>query len=388
MKTAVIISEYNPFHNGHKYLVDRAKSDGYAVVAVMSGNYTQRGELAILDKLKRAEAAVKCGVDLVLELPFPYAMASAEFFARGGISVLERIGADAIYFGSECGDVEFIKRAAAAAASDELVRLKNDTPSGEGDAKGYFEALGRVLGADVELLSNDILAIEYVKEINRRGLEVSVNAVKRLGDRYRDEEVSSELASATAVRNLVNNKGADSARHYMPAASLEVLENAAAAGIAPVNIEKTEAAILSFWRMVDPEGLSGIAELGNGLEYRLKEAALVSSTLKELEEKAATKKYTSAKIRRALLFAFLGVTKSMLDDKPQYTTLLASDSTGREILSGLRKSEGNMEIVTKQADAPSGTQRELSDRADAFYTLSMPKPREAGYFAKSKIYIE
>jgi predicted nucleotidyltransferase len=388
MKIAGIISEYNPFHNGHKYLVDKAKSDGCAVVAVMSGNYTQRGEIAICDKLARAEAAVKCGVDLVLELPFPYAMSSAEFFARGGVSVLERIGADAIYFGSECGDLDFIRRAAIAAASDEMSRLKASNEPNEGSAKGYFDALGKLLGKDVELLSNDILAIEYVKEINRRGLSSDVNAVKRLGDRYRDETASSYFASATAVRGLINSRDTDSAKDYMPAETFETLEKYVKEEKAPVNIENAEIALLSYWRTVDPEVLGEIAELGNGLEYRIKEAALASASLGELEERVATKKYTFAKIRRALLFGFLGVTKETLDSEPRYTAVLAANQTGREILSLIRKSEGDMEIVTKFADAPKCVQSRLSERADALYTLAMPRIREAGYFTKCKIYLE
>ena len=388
MKIAGIICEYNPFHNGHEYLVKRAKSDGCAAVAVMSGNYTQRGELAVADKYTRAEAAIKCGVDLVLELPFPFSLSSAEFFAKGGVAVLENVGASRIYFGSESGDIDFIKAAAKAAASDEFAKMREGISHDEGAAKGYFEALGIMLGRNAEMLSNDILAVEYVKEINRRGANIEPIAVKRVGDAFRDENINSKFASATAIRNFLRTKSTDGLEKYMPAKSLDAIRKAIENGEAPVDAKKLEAALITFWRMVDPASLSDIAELGNGLEYRIKDAALSATTLEELESNSATKKYTAAKIRRAILFALLGVTKADLDAEPEYTSVLAANKRGREILSSLRKDEAGIRIVTKSADAPECRQYELSSRADALYTLAMPNPQSSGYLTKKKIYIE
>ena len=388
MKIAGIICEYNPFHNGHEYLVKRAKDDGCAVVAVMSGNYTQRGELAIADKYTRAEAAIKCGVDLVLELPFPFCMSSAEFFAKGGVSVLERVGATRIYFGSESGNIDLISEAAKAASSEEFAKMRSGISHDEGAAKGYFEALGIMLGKKVEMLSNDILGIEYVKEINSRNLNIEPVAVKRVGDAFRDEEISSKFASATAIRNFLHTENTNGLEEYMPLPSFEAINNAIKDSSAPAEIKRLETALMSYWRMVDPKSLSEIAELGNGLEYRIKDAALSTKNLDDMEWYASTKKYTSAKIRRAILFALLGVTKADLDTEPQYTSVLAANATGREILSSVRKNTGNMQIVTKQADAPECRQLELSERADALYTLAMPSPQSAGYLTKKKIYIE
>ena len=388
MKIAGIICEYNPFHNGHKYLVNRAKSDGCAVVAVMSGNYTQRGELAIADKYIRAEAAIKCGVDLVLELPFPFCMSSAEFFAKGGISVLERVGATRIYFGSESGDIDLISETAKAASSEEFAKMKNGISHDEGAAKGYFEALGIMLGRKVEMLSNDILAVEYLKEINRRQAYIFAVCVKRQGDNFRDKTISSKFASATAIRNFLHTENTNGLEEYMPSPSFEVINKAIKDLSAPAEIKRLETAIMSYWRMVDPKSLSEIAELGNGLEYRIKDAALSTKNLDDMEWYASTKKYTSAKIRRAILFAMLGVTKADLDGEPEYTSVLAANTTGREILSSVRKNIGNLKIVTKQADAPECRQSELSARADALYTLAMPKAQNSGYLTKKKIYIE
>ncbi len=388
MKIAGIICEYNPFHNGHKYLLEKAKKDGYAVVAVMSGNYTQRGELAVADRCARAEAAVRCGADLVLELPFPFAMSSAEFFAKGGISVLERVGAERIYFGSECGDAVLLTKAAKVVLGAEFSEKRAEFAHNEGVAKAYFDALGEELGNKTELLSNDILGIEYIKEINRRGLDIEPITVRRVGDRYRAEQISSEFASATAIRKSVFAGELDKLEEYMPSESLEVLKNSVKKGEAPVSAEAVKSAVLSFWRMADPLLLTDIAELGNGLEYRIKEAALASTMLGELEKNSATKKYTSAKIRRAILFGLLGVTKSDLDSEPQYTSVLGANTTGREILSALRKKEGSLKIVTKAADTPACRQYKLSAHADALYTLAMPRAQGADFFVKKKIYIE
>jgi predicted nucleotidyltransferase len=388
MKIAGIICEYNPFHNGHKYLVERAKEDGAAVVAVMSGNYTQRGELAVADKYVRAESAIKNGADLVLELPFPFCMSSAEFFSKGGVAVLERIGANKICFGSESGDGELIKEAAKAAASEEFIGLKNSISVKEGAAARYFEALEKVMGEKRGLLSNDILGVEYVKEINRRGLDMEIEVVKRLGDAYRDEKINSSYASATAIRGLLNAGENAELADVMPTETLEVLKNAVNRGEAPVSVKKIETALLAFWRLADPSALGDIAELGNGLEFRIKDAAMTSSTFEELERNSATKSYTSAKIRRAILFGALGVTKADLDSEPHYTTVLAANKIGREILSSLRKEDGEMVIVTKPADAPACRQSELSARADALYTLALPTAQNSGYLTKKKIYME
>ena len=170
--------------------------------------------------------------------------------------------------------------------------------------------------------------------------------------------------------------------------SISEIKKAIENSSAPTEIKKLETAIMSYWRMVDPATLADIAELGNGLEYRIKDVALSSATLEELEANVATKKYTSAKIRRAMLFAILGVTRSDLDSEPAYTTVLAANAAGREILSSIRKNTGGLKVVTKQADAPECRQKELSDRADALYTLAMPNPQNAGYLTKKKIYME
>ena len=186
MKTCGIIAEYNPFHNGHKALVDHCRETGAThVVAVMSGNFVQRGSVAIMDKRARAAAALRGGVDLVLELPVPFAVATAEVFARGGVEVLEALGCvDALCFGAECDSLEKLEAAAKAVTDpkvDELLRSELAGGVSYPTARGF--AVRSVYGdeaADVLEGPNNILAVEYLKELHRRNSSMAVDSISRL----------------------------------------------------------------------------------------------------------------------------------------------------------------------------------------------------------------
>lgn len=383
MKITGIICEYDPFHNGHRYLLRRAQSD--AVVCVMSGNLTQRGGMAIADKYTRAEMAVRNGADLVLELPYPYASASAAFFASAGVSVLASVGAERICFGSECGDVTRIMRAAEIA----LRMQYEETDPNTGTADGYFAALGEAYheayGETLQPSSNDILAIEYGKAILENGYPMEPVAVKRKGDGFRAILAdSSSFTSATAVRRLLREEGIDAVTTYVPEESARLLREAISRGDAPVDMGRIEQAVLAFLRLADPRSLSEIAELGNGLEFRLCEAAREVTDLASLFDRVSTKKYTDARLRRAVLYAMTGVTAEDLRAPVGYTTVLAANSVGCGLLSEVRRREGGIPLVTKPADgrAVSPRQFALTCAADALYTLAMPTPRDAGTFVR------
>ncbi len=388
MKIAGIICEFNPFHNGHKYIVDRAKGEGDAVVAVMSGNFTERGEVSIADKYTRAEMAVRCGVDLVLELPFPAATASAEYFAEAGVRVLDRIGVDKIVFGSECGDIEKLKSAAAAALDGDFLNAyrSREISDNKGSAEAYFELLSTFLGEDVKLSSNDMLGVEYIKAIEKNAYKIESATVARLGDGFLKESVgSSDFASATAIRNLISS-GGEGLLKYMPRDALDVLLEAMENGEAPVLYENIERGILLFLRLADPVEIEKAAELSGGLGYRVCEAAGRATSLAELISLVSTKKYTYSRIRRGILNAVLGIRDEDMR-MISYTTVLAANKTGREILSGLRKEENPISIVTKGADAPECRQKTLTERADALYSLGYKEARSSDYILKKRIYV-
>ena len=381
MRITGIVCEYDPFHNGHRYLLERAREESDAVVCVMSGNTTQRGGFAITDKYTRAEMALCGGADLVLELPYPFSLASAEFFASAGVSILASVGARRICFGSEGGDVTRLLRAAKIAQKLSFRESHNEI----GAADGYFSALGaayeEAYGEPFSPESNDILGIEYCKAILAKGYDMEPVAVKRLGDGFRASEVGdAAFASATAIRRLIREERLEEIFPLVPSETARLLEEAMARGDAPVDMGRIEAAILAFLRLADPEKLSRIAELGNGLEYRLCEAAREATTLSDLLFLAATKKYTDAKIRRAVLFAMTGVTYADLCAPVGYTTVLGASRKGCELLSALRKQEGGISVVTKPSEGKNASPRQydLSLAADALFALAHPSAKPAG----------
>lgn len=390
MKITGIICEYDPFHNGHEYLLRKAGQESDAVVCVMSGNFTQRGSMAAADKYTRAEMAVRCGADLVLELPYPFCSASAEYFASAGVAVLASVGTERICFGSEYGDVNRLLRAAQLAVGERF----GGGDDAMGTAEGYFEALNKAYvkeyGEPLSLCPNDILGVEYCKAILRGGYAMTPMAVTRVGDDFRASTVGdATFASATALRAHIRERGVEGLEQYMPQVAVDIMRNAVKSGMAPVDMGRIESVVLSFFRLADPKALCDIAELGNGLESRLCEAARKACNLEAFFALTATKKYTDARIRRAVLFAMTGVRREDIGVHPKYTTLLAANGRGCELLSAIRKQEGTIPVVTKPADAKAVDARQyaLSLAADSLFTLAMPKPKEAGAFIRKNAVI-
>ena len=366
-----IICEFNPFHNGHQYLFDLARQTGADnIVCAMSGNAVQRGSLAIADKYLRAEATLKCGADLVLELPFPWSSASAEYFASAGIRILQPY-CDAIIFGSECGDIELLSKAANACLEksflDEFERRKK---MGEGAASAYFSLLSESVGR--ELLSNDILGVEYIKAAKRQGANLRFYTVERKGNGYRDEALRvTSLPSATALRSAWQS-GEEVFFEYMPKEAANIYKAAFAEG--DITDEKAlERAYLMFFRLVDQGALTDIAEAEGGIADRICALARTSKSFDEFWGSLRTKRYTDAKMRRAMLFCLTSVTKDLLRSEPQYTYLLAANSNGRKIVSGVKKSNTaeTVKIVTKPADTDKNSLQFMAeDRLNAIFSLA------------------
>ena len=385
MKNIGIVCEFNPLHNGHERILDYARELGAErVVCVMSGNATQRGELAVLDKYTRAKAAIAAGADLVLELPFPWSSASAEYFARAAVAVLSG-SCDTLLFGSECGDIELICRAAMLASTDDFrEEYRRRTKSGEGAAGVYFDML-RESGAP--LGSNDLLGVEYVRAIGELGADMTPVTLKREGADYNDESIDgASYPSATAIRKMWQELGFEDSAKHMPRAVYEIYEKAYFEG-EMCDIYQLSRAILMYFRLRSPEDLQSYAECEGGIANRLCSLAHECSSLEELYEKLSTKRYTDAKLRRALLFCLSEVERELLCSLPEYTTLLAADAKGRELLSAQRKS-GGIKVVTKPADEPAQSrQTEASRRLDAIFTLAKMQPNASGEYLKRGAYI-
>lgn len=369
MSTFGIVCEFNPFHRGHQYLLDEARRRGAErIVCVMSGNTLERGDFAVADAFARAEAAVRCGADLVLELPFPWCSGSAEQFSRGAITVLESF-CDTVIFGSECGDLLLLQRAAKIASGEDFreeyrTRLSFGAPA----AEAYFSLLGEhgvgTLG------SNDLLGIEYLRAAHDLGAELSFVTVRREGAGYLQKTMSGEkYPSATAIRHLWSEGRFEEADTYLPDASAKVFARERESG-KWISGEALDRVVLSYFRLRDGEEFSEVAGAEGGLANRICEAAKSSATLDELLEKIKTKRYTDARLRRQILFCLAGVTSEHLSSLPVYTTLLAASESGRKLLSETRKSE-KFPIITNLSDAPKDApQFRLTERVSKVIGLS------------------
>ncbi len=387
MSDFLIICEFNPLHMAHAWLLQRARELGaQSVTCVMSGNATQRGELAVLDKYSRAEAAIRCGADCVLELPYPWCAASADFFAAGALDVGGHL-CDTLLFGSECGDVDYLLAAAEVCESESFkVAYEQKRKSGVGAAVAYLDCLAE--SGFENLGSNDLLGVAYIRVIKRKGLNIKPITVKRDGAAYNEGDIiDAPYQSATAIRALVGEGKLKEASKYLPAPMQEILKSAEQNGEL-TDTRLIDSAVLCYFRLCNADKLEGIADTEGGLANRLVSCARETATAEQMFAALRTKRYTDAKLRRAVLFSMTGVRATDLFESPEYTLLLGASRTGRELLCKHRKNE-KIKIITKPADAPEGSvQYECSRRLDEIFSLARKKKTTAGEFLKKKAYIE
>ncbi len=377
MKNIAIICEYNPFHNGHEYQINaiKKKYPDSRIVCIMSGNYTQRAEPAVYDKYTRARTAIMGGADLVLELPFPYSSAGAEYFASAGVHIADSLGCiDMLSFGSECGDTEKIVQTAKNLLSDDFNDALDTVTSDKSQSYAALrEKVYAELYGDASILRepNNILALEYVKALIKKNSSIRPITLRREGNAYNDTKIDPcAYPSASALRALIRDGGRDKLSSYMPKEAAKLLSMCDSADIGLL-----ERGVIARLRLDLPDSIENIAEASGGLGRRIYDAAKEASTFEELFSLAATKKYTNARIRRVLLNYIIGVREGDIKTMPTYTQLLASNEKGREILKSAKK---NFCIFTKPADyknAPHDTlsQAELSHKADSIYPLMLKK---------------
>ncbi len=385
MKIAAIITEYNPFHNGHEYQIKKTREllgDDTAVIAIMSGNFIQRGGVAITDKLTRATAALECGVNLILELPFPYSMSSAEFFAKAGVHIAQRLSiVDYLVFGSECGDISVLEKIAQNMSSGKFSsRLAEATDISQDVGYPtlcelvYKELYGEELKSEF-FSPNNILALEYLKALKSEQSTITPITIRREGGAY-DAPIESHttLQSASAIRDLIYDNS-NSAYDFVPENAKSVYINAESNGKFPTFPEKLDAAIISSFRLNPPKLRGEIHDAEGGLYNRLYSASMTESTISSLIAKTETKKFTRARIRRAIWYSFLGVTSSDVRALPEYTQVLAMDDIGRTLLKRIKKMS-DFPVITKPSSYKEHSesvisQKELSNRADAVFDLTL-----------------
>ncbi len=393
MKVAGIVAEYNPFHSGHAHQIERLRDpDGTVrathVVAVMSGHFVQRGEVALLPKADRVRAALLGGVDLVLELPLPWCLSSAEGFARGAVALLHALSCvDVLSFGSECGDLPLLQKAASLLDSPRGVELLQYHL---GYGVSYPEARQkavRELGGEraAALLSepNNTLGIEYLRALRVLGSPMEPTTVRRLGPAHDAQLPLGTIASAGYLRALVRAGRVRDALPYMPAACGQVVEQAVAAGRCPADPDRLGRAVLCHLRRLDKESLRELPGVSEGLENRLYDAVRQAGSLDDLLARLKTRRYPLTRLQRLVWCAFLGVRMDDTVGMPPYLRVLGATARGFELLSRVKTAGGPLPLVSRasQLDALTGFSGRvwaLETAAADLYALSLPTPLPCG----------
>lgn len=376
MKTAAVICEYNPFHYGHKFQLEQTRALGAThIVSVMSGDFTQRGDAAVCDKFARAKTALENGADLVLELPVRYSLCAAEGFARGAVGIISALGCvDMLSFGSESGDIAALREAAGAveyAVRSDFFQLL--MTSGNSYPAALAEAVNKFYTPDVyETISspNNTLAVEYIKALDDIGSSIEPVTVQREGAEHDSADTAGKFASASAIRKLILSGEDYSA--FAPET-----------GSPAADLRRLEPAILAKLRCMKPEDFEQVYDAAVGLGERLYKAVRRAGSLEELYFLTKTKRYTLARIRRAVLCAFLGVEKKMLREKDAYIRILGMNPRGREILSEAKAAGCALPLDTSLR-ALMDTSREahrqgaFQSRCRDIWALALEKPLPCG----------
>lgn len=387
MKICGIIAEYNPFHNGHLYQIEETRrmlGPDTAVVCCMSGDFVQRGEAAVMDKTRRAKAAVMSGADLVLSLPLRWSLSSAQGFADGAVHILGMAGAEHISFGAEDNDVEALSEIAGLIAEKSVIdgTLATMMGSGVSYARARERELYKRIKDRASLIStpNNILAVEYLRAVRQQGLDITPIAVKRTGAAHDGDAPDGVIASASYIRQLARGGRLDEAAGFMPPQSLEQLRRAAREGAAMLDLSRLDCAMTAVLKRCSIEQLSKLPDASEGLEHRLYDAIQAGVDLEDICGGAKTKRYAYSRIRRMLYCAFLGIEKKPAGSLPGYTRVLAFNDRGRQVLSAVEQRE-DFVFITKPAAAKRLPEEEragfeLEAAASSAYDLALPGYRD------------
>ena len=381
-----IVAEFNPFHYGHKYLISSAKAkigNDCAVVAVMSGNFVQRGEPAFFDKFTRTRAALENGVDVVIELPVHYSVATAEKFSFGSIKMLESCGVVShIAFGSECGDIDLLKRAVSAMNNDEVkAALKDNLKKGVTFAAARQNAVKSVYENKPEIAeifknSNDILATEYLDAMNRLSADFTPICIKRNCVMHDDDKTSGQFTSASNLRHMIEN-GEDFSS-YLP--NSEIYFDKLRSGGAPASLNNAARAVMMKLRSMSIDDFAKLPDISEGLQNRIYNACQTACEFDKLYDMIKTKRYTHARIRRIILSALLGLSNESFE--PQYIRVLGFTEKGQNVLK-IMKQKSSLPIVTSYSSAKTisksaAAQFETAAKNTDFYNLLTPEIRPCG----------
>lgn len=343
MKATGIVVEYNPFHNGHKYHLQKTKelNPNNIIIAVMSGDFVQRGEPSIIDRWTKTKMALANGVDLVIELPVFYSSQSAEIFAKGAVGILEELKCESMVFGSESGKIDELKRISTLQESEEFkIKLKERLKNGDSYPTAHSSTMKEILG-ESELNSNDILGLEYIKAIRYWKSSIIPMTLKREKVGYHDTNIVGDFASATKIRehlkkneeisNIVTQESFNTLKEY---SNFTYMEN-----FYP---------FIRYELIKNSNNLSDIQDMEIGFENRLLENAIKSINYDEFFKSISNRRYTTGRVQRVLTHTLLALTTNITEEVKKsipYVRVLGFNSKGREYLSYLKKFD-NSKIIT------------------------------------------
>ncbi len=353
-----IIAEYNPFHNGHLYMINKIKEmyPDSTLVCVMSGNFTERGDVSIINKWKKTEIALKNGIDLVVELPFVYASQSSDYFAYGSIKLLDSLKVDKLIFGSETNDIELFNRLVDVQLNnndyDALVKKYMD--DGLNYPTAMSKALKDIINVKIEL-PNDLLGLSYIKEIKKQNSKMEAISIKRNND-YNSLSLDNDIVSASAIRNaLLNNVDI---KKYVPIDTYNNLDK--------LHFNNNYFKLLKYRILsTDISMYQGVLE---GLKYRILKYIDESNSFDELINKVKTKRYTYNRLNRMFIHILCGFTKEEASNIGiEYIRVLGFNSKGRKYLSSIKK-DVDLPIITGYSDINSKV-LDIENRVNKIYAL-------------------
>ena len=383
MRVAFIASEYNPFHNGHKYMIEKTKESGVdAVIAVMSGNFVQRGEPACADKFLRAHAAVLGGADLVIELPVKFAVSTASYFAKGFVDTANATGLDGIISFGASSDIDELLRIKEIIYSDKCQEYAenkiSDGISYPAAKQKYVEENFPDINCNILNDANNILGLEYINAIERSDSSLKLFSIKRIGVSHDADEPDGIFASAGFIRrSIYENADLNKIKQYVPTDVFNLFDEAMRNNLFPVDMKAFD--IASFSRLISFSA-DYFRELNNvtgGIENRITDAVRSSSCLTEVYDKIKSRHYTHSRVRQIILSSVLGIRKTDLDCGVSYIRVLAFNDKGREVLHKMKASACIPVISnlsqTISLDAEVVRDAELDYNAGKFYNLCKVK---------------
>ena len=359
-KVLGIISEYNPFHNGHLYHLIKSKkiTNAEYTIAVIGGNFTQRGNVSIIDKWSKTEMALLNGIDLVIELPLLYSISSAENFAEGAIKILDSLQiVDTISFGAETSDINVLNKFAdilynepkeyKSLLSHELSKGISYPKARENALMLYLNDIRRF--APMLSSPNNILGIEYLKALKKYKSNIIPISIQRVKSGYNDINFTGNIASATAIRNLILNNEYNDLNKILPISSYSILKDNIQKGHIIKDISNFDKLAIYNLRNMSIEEISNLPDISEGLEHSIKKAANSCNTIYELINIVNSKRYTKTRLQRIILYSLLGITKKDIQISKKvmpYIRILGFNEKGKYIVSQISRNKNKLNLIT------------------------------------------